>query len=294
MKYVAVIFGISLSCITLAVPENALAWGKSGHLAVCDFAYRTVSKNVRDQINILLKADGEHTSFNRGCLEEDEVPRPHPDDHFINYKRSQADVTDALCPENASCILSGIERDVAVLADRSRPAKERARALMAIGHWVGDIHQPLHISFADDRGGNKLLVSGVCGSAKDSNLHSVWDKCLVEKQVMGARLKATWAGTTVTYRAVDRFVRKTTATEKTEWTATLPWQWAQESYRIARSENVKYCTLNEAATVCSKPTIDRIPISATYLTQNGTIVETRLRKAGVRLAFVLEQALRQQ
>jgi len=26
-------------------------------------------------------------------------------------------------------------------------------SLKFLGHWVGDIHQPLHVSFADDRGG---------------------------------------------------------------------------------------------------------------------------------------------
>src|SRR5258708_17221771 len=56
---------------------------------------------------------------------------------------------------------------------------EKLESLKFLGHWVGDIHQPLHVSFEDDRGGNSILVSGLCGS----NLHAAWDTCLVLKAV---------------------------------------------------------------------------------------------------------------
>jgi hypothetical protein len=49
-------------------------------------------------------------------------------------------------------------------------------ALKSLGHWVGDIHQPLHVSFLDDRGGNTIRTSGQC----PGNLHAVWDNCLVQ------------------------------------------------------------------------------------------------------------------
>jgi hypothetical protein len=51
--------------------------------------------------------------------------------------------------------------------------------LKFLGHWVGEIHQPLHVSFEDDRGGNGILVTGICGT----NLHAAWDTCLVLTEV---------------------------------------------------------------------------------------------------------------
>jgi hypothetical protein len=40
-------------------------------------------------------------------------------------------------------------------------------------HWVGDIHQPLHVSYADDQGGNKIKpIDG--GLYTSKALHSVW------------------------------------------------------------------------------------------------------------------------
>lgn len=291
MRIQAALGIMALVGTSAVLPQQAKAWGKAGHLTVCDYAYPTSSAAVRKKINDLLHADGEYQSFNYGCLEEDEFPRPHPDDHFINYPRDKAAVTDAACPQNASCILQAIDREMAVLSDPTKPAKARAKALLGIGHWVGDIHQPLHISFADDRGGNYLLVSGFCGSGQKSNLHGVWDKCLVEKEVMGVPLSPDWAGFTVTYRAVDKLIPMTTPTEKATWTSTAPWQWAAESYEITLKENSRYCDLNVTHTFCAKPTAPRIAINKDFLTSNGAIVRTRLRMAGVRLAYLLEKAL---
>jgi hypothetical protein len=293
VKIASIAICISLVTSGFVQAPEAKAWGKSGHLTVCNFAYQTVSKKVRDEIKRLIKADGEYRSFNYGCLEEDSLPRPHPDDHFINFERTKLKVVDTTCHENESCILDGIKRDLATLSNRNLSDKDRAKALLGLGHWVGDIHQPLHISYADDRGGNKLLVSGECGSAQDSNLHSVWDKCLVEKGVMGKKLKPTWAGFTTSYRAVDRFRRKTTAAEKALWTTTEPFQWADESYQIARDPATLYCNIDAVTKSCDRPSADRIAISKTYIDQNKIIVERRLRQAGVRLAFLLEQALGQ-
>jgi organic hydroperoxide reductase OsmC/OhrA len=44
---------------------------------------------------------------------------------------------------------------------------------------VGDVHQPLHVSFEDDRGGNNISVGGECRGS----LHAAWDTCLVSKAV---------------------------------------------------------------------------------------------------------------
>jgi S1/P1 Nuclease len=44
-----------------------------------------------------------------------------------------------------------IEGDFALLASPDTTNEEKLVALKLLGHWVGDIHQPLHVSFEDDR-----------------------------------------------------------------------------------------------------------------------------------------------
>ena len=62
-------------------------------------------------------------------------------------------------------------------------------ALKYLGHFMGDIHQPLHVSFQDDRGGNSVDTTGICGS----NLHSAWDTCLLKMAVGSNPLAAAFA-----------------------------------------------------------------------------------------------------
>ena len=162
-----------------SAPQSALAWGKFGHLVVCDLAYRNLTETSREKLKELFnvkhggitvkgkgKLDDRHyTSFNVGCLEEDALPRRHPEDHFINFSRDTKAIEGSACPTDVECIFDGIERDLATLKDTSASNEDRVFALMAVGHWIGDIHQPLHISFADDRGGNSIDVKlkGKCG-----------------------------------------------------------------------------------------------------------------------------------
>jgi len=49
-------------------------------------------------------------------------------------------------------------------------------ALSFLTHYTGDIHQPLHVSYAVDAGGNGYSVTYF---GKSTNLHSVWDTSMI-------------------------------------------------------------------------------------------------------------------
>ncbi|MBP8672354.1 MAG: S1/P1 nuclease [Sphingobium sp.] len=213
---------VGLTTVAMIRPEPAQAWGRYGHLTVCDLAYRNFTPATRDAVAALLQsrnggvlvkgrgrmADRRYTSFNLGCLEEDALPRRHAEDHFINVARTVPAITGASCPPSGECILAGITRDLDILKDPARSREERAFALMALGHWVGDIHQPLHISYADDRGGNGIdaKLTGKCGTSpyRVENLHAVWDNCLLEAGIFErvrkrADFKKSWGPRVRTY-----------------------------------------------------------------------------------------------
>ncbi|KAG6499932.1 hypothetical protein ZIOFF_039746 [Zingiber officinale] len=50
-------------------------------------------------------------------------------------------------------------------------------ALLFLSHLMGDIHQPLHVGFTSDRGGNTIPVRWF---RRKSELHKVWDKDIIE------------------------------------------------------------------------------------------------------------------
>ena len=303
------------------LPEQAEAWGKFGHLVVCDLAYRNLTDTSKNKLTQLFKGKGgitvkgkgkmedrHYTSFNVGCLEEDEIPRQHPDDHFINVSRDTKSIDGKSCPHNGECIFAGIERDLATLKNDAASKEDRVFALMAIGHWLGDIHQPLHISFADDRGGNWIDVKlqGKCGKStyRVENLHGMWDNCLLEAGLFErvrkrADFKKTWSKNTITYRAVDTLQVRTSLAQEKSLVGSEPWEWAAESYKITLNPDVRYCvkvgdTCQYSATVVTLPKKDskRLQqLDQAYLAKFERLAEDRVRKAGFRLAHLLNSAL---
>jgi nuclease S1 len=114
-----------------------------------------------------------------------------------------------------------------VLSSPTASNRDRLDALKFLGHGVGDVHQPLHVSFEDDRGGNGVEVTGgVCGG----NVHSVWDSCIIG-QVLGTDIAAI----------AGQLRAGITDQQRSEWLASSPTDWAIESFAIATSPGVGYC-----------------------------------------------------
>lgn len=75
---------------------------------------------------------------------------------------------------------------------------------------------------------------------------------------------------------------------KAEWTASMPRDWANESFAIAEAARTGYCV--NRGTSCD-PGLRDLTIGAEYLDANEPAVKEQLQKAGVRLARLLDMAL---
>jgi hypothetical protein len=118
--------------------------------------------------------------------------------------------------------VTAIKKDFDVLSSSNASQAQKLASLKFLGHWVGDIHQPFHVSFEDDRGGNNILVTGECGS----NLHAAWDTCLVRNAV----------GEDVDQAATE-LMKTITPAEIEIWSRSTPMNWANESFAIAEHPN---------------------------------------------------------
>ena len=52
-------------------------------------------------------------------------------------------------------------------------------ALKFLVHFIGDMHQPLHVGRGEDRGGNSIRVRWF---GESRNLHSVWDSAIIASE----------------------------------------------------------------------------------------------------------------
>lgn len=75
------------------------------------------------------------------------------------------------------CIVTAVANYTMRAGDFALEANERAEAVKFLIHFVADMHQPLHLGFADDFGGNRIDLTDPEGLS----LHEAWDIALIER-----------------------------------------------------------------------------------------------------------------
>ena len=175
MLRIAALAAVSLLCFS-----PALAWGGLGHEAVCELAFQELDDTARQRVAQLIALDERYDTFRASCNWPDRPEqRARSSEHFVNLPRDATGIGDDRCPLAEKCVLTAIESDLAVLASPDATDMQKLDASKYLGHWVGDVHEPLHASFVDDRGGNRIRARGTsCDS-----LHAVRDRCLLEEGV---------------------------------------------------------------------------------------------------------------
>jgi hypothetical protein len=257
--------------VILGLCGQAAAWGKAGHKIVCMVAFRLAAPATQAEIRRLMRLDAEFTSFEESCSWPDH-PRQRGSEHIVYVPRSATRLTSD-CPLADACVVTAINTDLAVLRSKSASDRDKLASLKFLAHWVGDIHQPLHAAFKDDRVGTKVAVVGEC----TGTMHAIWDSCLVAKAV--GRDAA---------QAAAEIANALTPASRKEWSSSGPRQWANESFAIATSARTKYCVRHGRS--CDPPS-GSVAIDAAYIRDNAPVVRERLARAGARLARLLDSAL---
>ena len=258
----------ALAVLVAAAP--AWAWGPLGHRIVADLAAAGLTPRARAQVGTLLASEHARSLADianwadeiRDAPSYGELGRETAPLHYVNMHGS-CDYKPALdCPDG-QCVVGAIDHYAAILGNRRLPLHERAQALNFVVHFVGDVHQPLHAGYKDDRGANDYQVRF---EGEGGNLHRVWDSGLLSTRHLGAR----------EYAALLQKQGPVTLPAPIEPFADRPAQWAEESCRIVMNRGV-------------------YPwghiISDDYIARERPIAERRLRLAGVRLADLLNRVL---
>jgi len=260
----------SASCLLpLLLAARCLAWGGDGHRIVGTIASSDLTPAAAAAMRELL---GDETLAD-ACCWADEVRSDRTYDwlkplHYINVPLGATALDMSRDGAKGEQVVDAIARFRKVLADPSQPKEKRREALRLVLHFVGDIHQPLHVSYAVDLGGNRLSV--VSFGAK-SNMHRVWDTDLIRRKLKDT--KGGWATLSADLR------QSITDQQRETWRAvTEPRAWADESLSITRR-------------LYREPPDAKEGVNDAYWQAWMPVVNERLQMAGVRLAAVLNAAL---
>ena len=220
-----VFYGL-LAAMQLLLAPVAAAWGPVGHRVIGQAAFELLDAPARERVMAILDvgdAAQAATALDEACNWPDAV-RTSPEWawsaplHYVNLPRHaprydrQRDCPDGLC------VTEGVLRYAAVLAVPEIESERRWQAFAFLCHLVGDLHQPLHTGFRDDRGGNHIEVAY---RGEEWNLHEWWDSVLVRARLGDERSEVT--ATAAAARALPAAA----------WTPDDVARWTEESHGIA-------------------------------------------------------------
>lgn len=260
---------LAVSLLTVLLPmQSAWAWSQDPHRLVCEIAWLELKPEERKALAVRVEASG-HSRFSDSCLWADQVrqtPRYRFSSplHYMNVPRANRHLGEAAACRK--CVIEAI-REMRKLASGQVSAVYQTspeEALLMVAHLVADVHQPLHVGYADDKGGNEVAL--VLRKGK-WNLHSLWDKA-IPRRVTGRDWQAT----------ARRWQAEISDEQRREWALGDEIAWAEESFQLTRQI---YQALPE----------DR-RVTDDWMNHCNEIVRLQLLKAGVRLSQVLRDLLR--
>jgi hypothetical protein len=300
----------------LAAVPSAWGWGCKGHEIVALIAEAHLTPHARATAFKIL-ADGPISpTLSRYCKEPDldafvdsstwadDERTLLPDTapwHFIDIPRGAGESTiSEYCLPATGCITAALANQLVILRDSNATAQARADALRFIIHFVGDIHQPLHDTTNNDRGGNCVPVSFFDNATKETNptyesynpnLHEVWDVEIIERFMDGQTPK----------QAADRIkarYEKSIVVELDRPADFMAWAW--ESHALA--ETIAYGRLPNPIPIEAPRSVETCAdddhvstrllklnesLGDEYETYAEPVVQKQLLRSGIRLAVLL-------
>lgn len=248
----------------LLVAQDAGAFGLNGHRIVARIAEGHLTPKAAAEIRRLtggqlltqlatwpdeIRSDpdwGQASAWHYLSIDDDES--------FQDFSRNPAgDVWSALVR---------FEKQLRARQKKDSEGMTLKQALAFYIHFVGDIHQPLHVGRRDDYGGNAIEVTWF---GEDSNLHRVWDEGLIHHHRRNLH-------------EYVQFPDKVTARQVGIWQDSHYLTWAEES-RAVRAQVYDFGEQDRGVVVPD--------LGDDYVFRHRNLIVERVLQAGVRLAGML-------
>lgn len=267
------------------------AWGSLGHTTVAyiaqNFLSGTTAKFAQQILNDTSPAFLAHVATWADSYRSEQDGHFSSAYHFIdaldNPPKSCNVVYERDCPEEG-CIVSAIANYSARALTGSVGLIEQQKALKWIIHFLGDIHQPLHVENLA-LGGNQINVTF---NDIKTNLHAIWDTQIPQKAagIFSQATASAWAQNLTAEIEHGQYQE-----EAKKWLDGLQFNQPIDSAMIwANDANSYVCTTvmpNGPDTVLGQE------LSGVYYETAIPVVRKQIAKAGYRLAAWLDAVAEQ-
>jgi hypothetical protein len=236
-------------------------WGKTGHRTVGKIAEGYLKGKTKRKLAELL--NGQSLALIATFGDDIKSDRRYDKFYTWHYINMPFDVKYEESEKNSKGdLVSGIAICKKFIQDKNTSKEERIFYLKLLVHLIGDLHQPMHVGRAEDKGGNTIQVQWFNNG---SNLHAVWDSKMINHYNM-------------TYSELAKNSDKISKEQVKNLQKGTISDWANETHQLAIKvyssaeigENLRY----------------------EYMYKNFGLVRSQLQKGGIRLAKVLNELFR--
>jgi hypothetical protein len=244
-----------------------LSWGAVGHRTVGSIAQKHLTPKalagVRDLLGGQSLADVANWADSVRSLPAYKQTGPW---HYINlplglnYDAFKSKVENML----EANVYSALVAQMQLITDNTVSRERKVAALKFIVHFVGDLHQPMHVSREEDKGGNTIQLNY---DGQGTNLHAVWDSKLIDH-------------TGLDYQQLAAKYDNAAPAQIRQWQSDPVVKWMWESYQITGQLYAEVDSMHDRS------------IGQAYYDEHIATVALRLEQAGVRLAGLLNVLFR--
>jgi len=228
------------------------AWSEKGHAMVAQVAFsyldEVTKKNVLSYLDGMTIEDAANWMDNiKGDKSKDFMNAYH----YANFPKGFR-----VADREGANIVHVLNNTILELGAKDKLSKEEIKMkILFLFHLVGDLHQPLHVGYGNDRGGNNVQLNY---QTRGTNLHSFWDSGIISSQnitlanCLNAQIYSSEELKTI--KAINIV------------------SWSEESRSL----------LEHVYSYGNPKVQDK------YVAESAKIIEKQIQKAGIRLASILQ------
>uniref|UniRef100_A0A6V7QWQ8 Aspergillus nuclease S1 n=1 Tax=Ananas comosus var. bracteatus TaxID=296719 RepID=A0A6V7QWQ8_ANACO len=261
---------LSSVCLVLVVSAPvALSWSKEGHMLTCRIAQKLLDPEAAEA-----RCASGLIRFDTGTSTGGQVPFTSLTP-LTKLATSPTQETATIPMEQRTCVAGAVRNFTNQLLHYRHGTSDRkynfTEALLFLSHFMGDIHQPMHVGFTSDQGGNTINLHWF---RHKSNLHHVWDREIIltaladyydkdmdvfQEDLQNNFTSGIWSDDTSSWGDCDDLF-------------SCPTKYATESITLACKWG--YEGVNEGDTLSDNYFNSRMPIVAKRIAQGGVRTKT--------------------
>ena len=157
-----------------------MPWGITGHRTVGEVASRNISEKTSNSIKNLLEGESlSYISNYADDIKSDKRYQVYNPWHYANMKVNETYYSSEKNVEGD--VIQAIKKCIELLKSKKTSKDDRRFYLKLLVHFVGDIHQPMHLGEKRDKGGNNIKLKWF---GENTNLHRIWDSDIIDSSKM--------------------------------------------------------------------------------------------------------------